>query len=281
MSTVKTVKMSNTLGNNKVNLYNLLGMRYCTTNNKFVCIDNTYHEFYDVEIKDITEEIIHTSDTERLEFTVSFSQFKEIVTDDESEKEYDKVWISNPINPYLLVYYSTFPIRIVIKKQNKEKTSNEVYLKVKYNYSPKNKYNHIGDIEEIYKKYGNQIMITYSKESDTFKIFWCLSETTEFRKYINETRKEYIKCIKDNNEKRHIYLEQKRIEEERRKEELERKKEKQKALKQYLRYIKSNGKAYNKIDKRWHSGEEYQECFSSDIIEAIEEAGFDTSNLVF
>lgn len=289
MSTVKTVKMSNALGNN-VSLHDLLGMHNCTTDNKFVRIDNTYHEFYDVEIKDITEETIHASDTERLELTVSFSQFKdsrfkEMVTDDddESEKIYDKVWISNPIDPYVLVHYSTFPIRIVIKKQNKEKTSNEVYLKVKYRYSPDNKYNHISDIEEIYKKYGNQIMITYSKETDTFKVFWCLSETAEFRKYINQKRKEYIKCIKDNNERRNIYLEQKRIEEELRKEELERKKEKQRELRRYLRDMR-NGEIvdyYNRMDKRWHSGKEYSECFSSDIIEAIEEAGFDTSNLVF
>lgn len=290
MSTVKTVKMSNTLGENKVNLHDLLGMHYCTTDNKFVRINNMYHEFYDVEIKDITEEIIHTSDTDRLELTVSFSQFKEIVTDDESEKDYDKVWISNPIDPYALVYYSTFPIRIVIKKQNKEKTSNEVYLKVKYRYSPDNKYNHISDIKEIYKKYGNQIMITYNKETDTFKVFWCLAETAEFRKYINQKRKEYIKCIKDNNERRNIYLEQKRIEleqkrreEELRKEELERKEEKQRELRRYLRDMR-NGEIvdyYSRMDKRWHSGKEYSECFSADIIDAIEEAGFDVSNLVF
>lgn len=232
MSTVKTVKMTNTLEAeaNTVSLTNLLGMRHYT--GKFVHIGNMYYHFYDVEIKDITEEIIHTSDTERLELTVSFSQFKEIVTDDESEKEYDKVWISNPINPYLLAHYSTFPIRIVIKKQNKEKTSNEVYLKVKYKYSPNNSQNHISDIEEIYKKYGNQIMITYNKETDSFKLFWCLSETAEFRKYINTKKKEYSKIIKDSNEKREIFLEQKQIEEEQkqieeelRKEELERKKE--------------------------------------------------------
>lgn len=280
---MSTIKLSNTLEANNVSLSDLIGIHYYTSDCKSVCIDNAYHLFYDVDIKDITEEPIHTTNTCRLELAVSFSQFKEIVIDETNEtKEYDKVWISNPINPYVLTYYSTYPLRIVIKKQNKEKTSNEIILYTKYKYSPKNKCNHIGDIEAVYKKYGNQIMITYNKASDSFKVFWCLSETTEFRKFINQKKKEYSMLIKDNNEKRDIYLKRKQREEERRKEELERKKEIQRELKRYLRELRINGKNdYTNMDKRWHSGEEYPEYFSSDIIEAIKEAGFDVSNLVF